>query len=101
MHQESYETAVEQLFFNLEESLSFAQPEVDWDIQEGVLSILFQDGSQLVITRQSALKEIWMASKLGAQHFQWKGQDWQTLQGEDLMATLKKIFTHYHIEVCL
>lgn len=101
MQQENYKTMVDQLFFDLEDVLISAQPEVDWDIQEGGLSILFQDGSQLVITRQLALKEVWLASKQGAHHFQWVNGEWQTAQGEALMAILKKIFKHYQIEVSL
>lgn len=97
MNQESYEMAIESLFFYLENKLSNFQSEIDWDIEEGGLNILFQDGSQLVITPQRVIKEVWIASKLGAQHFRWTGQRWQTSQGEELWIVLNKIFAHYHI----
>ena len=99
MKEESYETAIEQLYSDLEEKLSRSDANFDWDIQEGILTVSFEDGSQIVLTRQAALKEIWMASIYGAQHFQFKNNGWITSQGEELLSTIRKIFNQYHIEV--
>jgi CyaY protein len=58
----------------------------------GVLELEFADASRIIINRQSAAQEIWLAAKSGGYHFRWNGAKWaDTRDGGELFATLSKL----------
>ena len=101
MNEKAYHAKLDKLFLELEEALEAASPDLDWDLQEGILTITFPQGSQLILSRQSSSEELWLASPTGAFHFQDTEQGWVTRKGESLTTTLQHIFNHYHIQVTL
>lgn len=55
----------------------------------GVLEIEFADGSMMVVNKQSAAQEIWVAAKSGGFHYRWNDAAWvDTRSGEELFAAL-------------
>jgi len=67
---------------------------VDADVQSkagGVLEIEFDNGSKMVINRQAAARELWVAAKSGGFHFRWDGTVWRdTRDGGELFAALSR-----------
>lgn len=58
----------------------------------GVLEIEFEDGSVIVVNRQAAAREIWVAAKSGGFHYRWDGAAWRdTRGGEELFAALSRL----------
>jgi CyaY protein len=58
----------------------------------GVLELEFADASRIIVNRQSAAQEIWVAAKSGGYHFRWNGSKWvDTRDGGELFATLSKL----------
>lgn len=101
MDEKAYLAKIDVLFLALEEALEAASPELDWDHQEGILTIILPQGSQLILSQQTSMRELWLASPTGAFHFQDTERGWITKQGEDLNTILEHIFNHYHIQVTL
>ena len=68
---------------------------VDLDLNQsagGVLEVEFPDGSQLIINRHAAAREIWVAARSGGFHFRFDGTDWvDTRSGEPLVAALSRL----------
>jgi len=68
---------------------------VDADVERkdgGVLEIEFEDGSRMVINRQGAARELWVAARAGGFHFRWDGAAWRdTREGTELFAALSKL----------
>lgn len=68
---------------------------VDADVERkegGVLAIEFTDGSRMVINRQAAVREIWVAARVGGFHFRWDGSAWRdTRDGSDLFGALSRL----------
>jgi CyaY protein len=59
---------------------------------EGVLELEFADGGRIVVNRQSAAQEIWVAARSGGFHFRWNGSEWvNTRDGAELLAALSKL----------
>ena len=59
---------------------------------DGVLELEFADASRIVVNRQSAAQEIWVAAKSGGYHFRWNGSKWvDTREGGDLFAVLSTL----------
>lgn len=52
---------------------------IDIDTQRagGLLEMSLPDDSKLVINKQPPLQEIWLASRAGGYHFQWRDGDWR------------------------
>ncbi len=67
---------------------------LDVEVQPGgVLQVEFDDGSQMIINRHSAAREIWVAAKLGGFHFRpTDDQQWvNTRDGEELWTALDRL----------
>ena len=58
----------------------------------GVLEIEFADGSMIVVNKQAAAQEIWVAAKSGGFHYRWNGSAWSdTRSGEELFAAVSRL----------
>ena len=57
-----------------------------------VLTLTFEDGTQVVINSQAAMQEIWVAARSGGFHYRYDGQRWKdTRGGPDLADALSQI----------
>jgi CyaY protein len=66
--------------------------DVDYGVEQGVLQIEFDDGSQIIVSRHTPNREIWVAAKAGGFHYGWKDGAWlDTRSGEELFATLARL----------
>ncbi|WP_250188416.1 iron donor protein CyaY [Escherichia coli] len=50
--------------------------DIDCEINGGVLTITFENGSKIIINRQEPLHQVWLATKQGGYHFDLKGDEW-------------------------
>lgn len=57
--------------------------DADLDAQRsgGMVTIAFQNGSQVVINLQRPLHEIWLAAQSGGYHYRFDGQRWMDTKG--------------------
>ena len=70
--------------------------DLDMDIVDGVLTVVFEDGGQVIINRQEPVQQIWVASPLGPAHFGFDAgrAAWiDDKTGATLMDTLSQAFT--------
>jgi CyaY protein len=67
--------------------------DIDYEIAAGgILQIDLDDGSQIVINKQSAAREIWVAARSGGFHYRWNGTAWlDTRGGEELHTALARL----------
>lgn len=72
---------IEQVWDSIETQCDEQGADVDFERQGSVLTITFNDRSQIVINKQEAMLELWLASRLGGLHFAWKENDWVNSQG--------------------
>ncbi len=66
---------------------------LDVEVQPGyVLQIEFDDGSQMIINRHTAAREIWVAARLGGFHYRPLDGQWlNTRDGEELWTALARL----------
>lgn len=74
--------------------------ENDWEIetilQEQVLTLEFADGTQIVVNKHQINKEIWLASKAGAQHFRLNQDKWiDSKTGQEFFHVLNNLIKTY------
>lgn len=68
---------------------------VDADLQmkgTGLLEIEFENGTKMVLNRQGAARELWVAARSGGFHYRHDGRCWRdSRDGTELFAALSKL----------
>jgi len=73
------EDTVGRLFERLEEAVGDI---ADVDLQEGILTVDFDDAGRLVLNKHQPNRQIWLASSVsGAAHYDWDGERWISSRG--------------------
>lgn len=77
----------------IETAMEAAGLDIDLQMKSGgVLEIEFEDSSKVIINRQGALREIWVAARSGGFHFYHDGARWvDTRDGGELFAALSRV----------
>lgn len=66
------------------------------ELENDILTLEFQDGSQFVINSHRAARQIWMAAERSAWHFDWQESSEKWLSSktqEELWATLERVLS--------
>lgn len=53
----------------IEEMLDEAETDLDYEMTGGVLTVVCENRSQIIFTRQAPVKQLWLATKSGGFHF--------------------------------
>jgi CyaY protein len=66
--------------------------DVDWSLNDGILTIDCGPGGKLIVNRHVPNREIWVAARAGGYHFRADGDRWvDTRSGQALDATLSRL----------
>ena len=69
MNETEYNELAEQTLIVIEEAVDASGADIDYDSAGGILTLEFSNGSQIIINKQTPLKQIWVAAKSGGYHF--------------------------------
>lgn len=60
----------------------------DIEISAGMMTIKFDNGSQLIISRQEPLRQLWLAARSGGYHFDYDEESgkWSCEKSEELLS---------------
>lgn len=89
---EAYEETITQL----EEQLDECDADIDYDTVSDILTISFENGSKLIINRQAASGQLWLAARSGGFHYNYDAGSGRWLNdrtGEDFFAELSRLAT--------
>lgn len=95
MNTAEFHYQVEQTWAYIEEQLEQQDIDVDCDIQGSVFSISFENGQQIVINKQEALLELWLASKQGGYHFKFQAGKWLSNDQQEFFQLLQQALAAY------
>lgn len=92
MDEREYQTLADATLAKLEEALEQVEADVECErVGGGILEIEFEDRSKIVINKQAAVQEIWVAARSGGFHYRWDGCNWvDTRSGEELFSALSR-----------
>jgi CyaY protein len=78
MTESEFNDVIDDIIISIEEQLDDLDTEVDYETSSGILTLFMPDASQIIINRQSANLQLWMAAKSGGYHFIYdeKQQQW-------------------------
>ena len=94
MTEAQFNQIVDELMYSIEESIDDSGADIDYENTAGMLTITCEaNGSQIILSRQPALGEIWLAARSGGFHFKLDADDpqgiWKnTVSGEPLINML-------------
>ncbi len=72
----SYHQLADAVLAKITECIDDAELELDYEQAGNVVDIECIDGSHIVINKQEALHQLWVATKQNGHHFSFNGQQW-------------------------
>ncbi|CAM4446982.1 iron donor protein CyaY [Vibrio astriarenae] len=76
MNDTEFHQLVDSQMETIEEMIDESGADIDYETSGNVMTLEFEDRSQIIINRQEPMHEIWLASKSGGFHFKLKGEQW-------------------------
>lgn len=76
----------------VENAVDTADGDIDFETSAGILTLSFDNGSKVIINRQLATQEMWVAARSGGFHCGRKNNDWFcNTTGETLSALVSRV----------
>ncbi len=72
----------------LDAALETSASDLDWNLQDGVLTIECEDESRIIVNRHVPNREIWVAAKSGGFHFRPDNGQWRDARGHDELSAV-------------
>lgn len=90
LNEAQFNQLVDELMFSIEERIEDSGADIDYENGAGMLTLTCEDnGSQIILSRQAAVGEVWLAVKAGGFHFRLVAGKWcNTVSGEPLSSML-------------
>ena len=84
MNESEFNDLAEAAMLAIEEAIDDSGADIDYDSAGGILTLEFENGSQIIINKQTPLSQIWVAAKSGGFHFDYDtaNERW-CLEGSD------------------
>ena len=67
---------VDDVLIQLEESLDECEVDIDYESAEGILTLIFLNGTKIILNKQSPLHQLWVATKFNGHHFNYQDDKW-------------------------
>ena len=67
----------DETFRRIESALENADGDIDFELAAGNVLKIDCAGGKIIVNRQAAMHEIWIAAKSGGYHYQWKNGAWR------------------------
>lgn len=92
MNESEFNALAEATLLSIEQQVEDADTELDFEMSAGILTLTAENGSKIIINRQVATQEIWVAARSGGYHLGRMGDGWfcQTT-GETLQQLLTRV----------
>ncbi|KLV06076.1 iron donor protein CyaY [Photobacterium ganghwense] len=91
MNDTEFHKLADDVLMSIEEGIDASGADIEYETTGNVLTLEFENRSQIVINRQEPLHEIWLASKSGGYHFKYQNGEWRcTRSGEELISLVKR-----------
>ena len=80
MEESDFHKRVDAILAVIEAAMDNTDSDIDAELNGGILSLTFENGSKIIINRQTPNREIWVAAKSGGFHFRYEEQPSNTDQ---------------------
>ena len=89
MNENEYNRCVDELMLQIEDSIDNSALEIDCEKSNGILTLTVEsNGSQIILSRQTASREVWLAARSGGFHFILKESIWRDTKTNDTLGMI-------------
>jgi len=93
MNESDFDLLAEETMLAIEEAIDECGVDIDYDNAGGILTLEFDNGSQIIVNKQTPLTQLWVAARSGGYHFDYDAQGgcWRLRGGgEELFRCLSR-----------
>ena len=72
MEESEFYKRVDEILGFIEAAMDNTESDIDAELNGGILTLTFENGSKIIINRQTPNREIWVAAKSGGFHFRYE-----------------------------
>jgi iron donor protein CyaY len=85
MDEAAYRSLVDRTFETIDTAFAEVDPdEAESSLSQGALTITFKGGVRCILSPQPSVRQVWMAYRDHAWHFDWDGAKWMDDRGKGL-----------------
>ncbi len=81
MNESEFDKKATDMLLTIEQAIEESGADIDFEAAGGVLTLEFANGTKIVINKQGAAKQIWVAAKSGGYHYGFVDGRWINDQG--------------------
>ncbi|MFG0834113.1 MULTISPECIES: iron donor protein CyaY [Aeromonas] len=94
MKDHEYHALVDTFFQSVEDRIDANYPDIDCERAGGVLTLVFENKTKVILNKQEPLHQIWVATRENGFHFELQGDTWiDNRFGHELKALLARACT--------
>lgn len=91
MNESEFDKKATDTLLLIEQAIEDSGADVDFEGAGGILTLEFENGTKIIINKQGAAKQIWVAAKSGGFHYGFVNGQWINDQGGgELMSELSR-----------
>lgn len=92
MNESEFDKRATDTLLQIEQAIEESGADVDFEAAGGILTLEFGNGSKIIINKQGAARQIWVAAKSGGFHYGFENGRWINDQGGgELMSELSRL----------
>jgi len=78
MNDSEFHQLADRLMLTIEEYFDSwdGDSDIDYETHAGIMTLSFENGSKIIINRQEPLHQVWLATKGGGYHFDYRDGQW-------------------------
>ena len=81
MNESEFDKKATDTLLIIEQAIEESGADIDFEAAGGILTLEFANGSKIIINKQGAVKQIWVAAKSGGYHYGFVDGQWINDQG--------------------
>jgi CyaY protein len=75
MTESEFNQRVDDTLVAIEEAIDESGADIDYESAAGILTLTIEEnGSQIILNRQTPVKQLWLATRTGGYHFDWSDE---------------------------
>lgn len=92
MNDSEFDKTATDILLSIEQAIDGSGADIDFESTGSVLTLEFENGSKIIINKQGAVRQIWVAAKSGGFHYGYVDGNWINEQtGGELMSDLTRL----------
>lgn len=89
MNETKFNQYCDEIMLAIEEAIDDCGEDIDYETSAGVLTLTIEaNGSKVIISRQPAMAQIWLAAKSGGYYFNYSGDGWVCSTTNEVLGAL-------------